>query len=317
MPVIRSPFLKWAGGKRRLVPFIVDALELAPLPSSEKREPAPRNGLIEHRVLKRIIEPFAGSAAVSLALADRFDAIWLNDVNADLMNVYWALQSAPEEYIRTAAELFRPETNDTEMYYRFREKFNELHHGVQRSAFFLYLNRHGYNGLCRYNRSGGFNVPFGRYKRPYFPEEELRAAAEVLSKTKVTCLDFEEVLREAGPGDFVYCDPPYVPLSETASFTDYAAGGFTLEDQRNLAESAAEAARRGAVIAVSNHATDWTQRLYRGATLHFAEVHRSISANGRTRGRVKELLAVYWPDGVKGGMRNGERKSGQPERTGA
>lgn len=317
MPVFRSPFLKWAGGKRRLVPFIVEALGFGPSDAAEKQDAPPRSGSEGRPMGKRIIEPFAGSAAVSLALADRFDALWLNDVNVDLMNVYSALQSGPDEYIRSAGELFRPEANDAETYYRFRDKFNELHHGPERAALFLYLNRHGYNGLCRYNKGGAFNVPFGRYKRPYFPEAELRAAAQVLPKAKLTSLDFEDVMKEAGLGDFVYCDPPYVPLSASASFTDYASGGFTLEDQRRLAEAAAEAAGRGAVVAVSNHATEWTRELYRDADLHYAQVHRSISANGQTRGRVEELLAVFWPVAATAETTNGRRTADHSERAGA
>ena len=154
------------------------------------------------------------------------------------------LRDCPEGYLEEARALFAPETNNPETYYRLHDEFNRTRSPRRRAALFLYLNRHGYNGLCRYNNVGEFNVPFGRYKRPYFPEEELRAAAGVLAKTKLTSLDFEEVLGRAGPGDVVYCNPPYVPLSATASFTDYAAGGFGREEQVRLAAAAADAAAR-------------------------------------------------------------------------
>lgn len=296
---VRSPFLKWAGGKRRLVSFIAGALGLvqetvvmSPLGSSP-------DGMAT-RVGRRLIEPFAGSAAVSLALADLFDSIWLNDVNEDLINVYTVLRDAPEEYIRAAQTLFAPGTNNPDTYYRLRDEFNRTKSPVNRAALFLYLNRHGYNGLCRYNNSGEFNVPFGRYKKPYFPEGELRAAVEILVKTQLTCVDFEEVMQQAGPGDVVYCDPPYVPLSPTASFTDYASEGFDQEDQERLVAAAEAARRRGALVAISNHDTEWTRQLYRDAEVHFKQVRRSISSNGKTRGEVREILAVFWPQNMEG-----------------
>lgn len=295
MSVDRAPFLKWAGGKRRLVPFIAAALGLERFRTTGESLPAPASTGERTKRWRRLIEPFAGSAALGLALAHLFDELWLNDVNADVINVYAVLRDCPEGYLEEARALFAPETNNPETYYRLRDEFNRTRSPRRRAALFLYLNRHGYNGLCRYNNVGEFNVPFGRYKRPYFPEEELRAAAGVLAKTKLTSLDFEEVLGRAGPGDVVYCDPPYVPLSATASFTDYAAGGFGREEQVRLAAAAADAAARGAVVAISNHDTEWTRELYGHAELHFKDVQRSISANGQTRGHVRELLAVYRP----------------------
>lgn len=292
----REPFLKWAGGKRRLVPFIAETLELVTdKTTAELFDSAVANGA-RVKKLKRLIEPFAGSAAFSLALADRFDEIWLNDVNADVINVYATLRRSPAEYVRATRELFRDETNNPDTYYELRDEFNRTASSQRRAVLFLYLNRHGYNGLCRYNNVGRFNVPFGRYKKPYFPEAELRAAARVLVRAKLTTLDFEKVLRQAGPGDLVYCDPPYVPLSRTASFTDYASGGFGPEEQVRLARAAEEAARRGALVAISNHDTEWTRELYIGAELYSVPVRRSISANGQARGEVRELLALYRPE---------------------
>lgn len=278
---VRSPFVKWAGGKRRLLPFIAEHLSLdAPDESA-----------------RRIVEPFAGGAAVSLAFADGFDALWLNDRNADLMAIYRRLQDDPERYIRAAAALFSPATNESDTYYRLREQFNGAACADERATIFLYLNRHGYNGLSRYNRSGGFNVPYGRYKNPYFPEDELRAAAGVMQKTRLTELDFEEVMAACGAGDIVYCDPPYVPLSDTASFTDYAAGGFGLKDQQRLVAAAKAAQGRGALVAISNHDTEVTRGLYDGAECHFQRVRRTISCDGNNRNEVREVLALFRPEG--------------------
>lgn len=242
---------------------------------------------------KRLIEPFAGGAAVSLALADRVESIWLNDVNVDLMNLYKQLKENTENFIREARSLFTPETNDPDTYYRFRAQFNTTRSPLEKAVLFLYLNRHGFNGLCRYNRSGQFNVPFGRYKHPYFPERELGEAATILQKATLTSVDFEQVLVECGESDVVYCDPPYVPLTATASFTDYAAGGFNLADQRRLARAAEAARRRGAVVAISNHDTEFTRRLYQGADCYYRSVRRTISCDGQNRNEVREVLAVF------------------------
>lgn len=299
----RSPFVKWAGGKRRLVPFIAGRLSLAQGDDSSVGSPDGSCGRLEEAAArwprKRLVEPFAGGAAFSLAMADQFESIWLNDVNADLINVYVQLRSEPAKYIRDAATLFTPEMNTAEAYYRLRERFNTTTSSWEKAVVFLYLNRHGYNGLCRYNASGLFNVPYGRYKRPYFPEEELRAAAVVLQKAELTCLDFEEVLAGCGPGDVVYCDPPYVPLSPTASFTDYAAGGFDMADQRRLVRAAEQARRRGALVAISNHDNQVTRELYRHADCHYVHVRRTISCDGNNRNEAAEVLAIFWPSGAE------------------
>lgn len=278
MSRFRAPFVKWAGGKRRLVPFVARHLAL----------PA-----------RRLVEPFAGGAAVSLALADEVDSVWLNDVNEDLMDVYVQLRDAPDEYIEAAGRLFAPETNSEKTYYRLREAFHRAAPGREKAAIFLYLNRHGFNGLCRYNSSGQFNVPYGRYKNPYFPEDELRAAAPVVANAELTRIDFENVLNACGPGDVVYCDPPYVPLSATASFTDYVAGGFTMADQERLVVAAEAARQRGALVAISNHDTEETRRLYRDAQCYYRAVRRTISCDGQNRNEVAEVLAVFAPSEEK------------------
>lgn len=306
MSTVRAPFLKWAGGKRRLVPFIARVLGLAlPAPDAAVEAGSAVSSW------KRLIEPFAGSAALSLALFDAFEAVWLNDVNEDLMNVYRVLQADPEGYILAAKALFHPDTNNAQTYYRWRDEFNRTSSKERRAALFLYLNRHGYNGLCRYNSAGRFNVPFGRYKRPYFPEPELRAAAVAVQRARLTCFDFETVLQDARRGDVVYCDPPYVPLSATASFTDYASGGFDLAQQERLAAAAEAARQRGAVVVISNHDTEWTRALYQAAEIHSLPVHRSISANSQTRGQVPEIVAVYWPDGVAAPLPDKKRSAQQ------
>ncbi len=264
------PFLKWAGGKTR----IVDRIK-AVLPEG-----------------KRLVEPFAGSAALMLN-AD-YQAYVLADVNADLINCYRQLQRGGQVFIELCQTFFTPEANRPEAYYALRERFNGSQDPTERAALFVYLNRHGYNGLCRYNASGRFNVPFGRYTRPYFPEAEMCTFWQRSQRCKFAVADFVTTMDSAIPGDVLYCDPPYVPLSSTANFTSYSADSFNLESQRALAAKAAELAHRGIPVIISNHDTPFTRSIYEDADeLSYFEVQRHISCDGSNRSRAAELLAVF------------------------
>lgn len=264
-----KPFLKWAGGKYRLVERIK-----AKLPSG-----------------KRLLEPFAGSCALSLnTLYDRF---WLNDANPDLFHLYQVLQREGEPFIAYCRSFFTPENNTPERFYELRNRFNQEKDVYVKSALFLYFNRHGYNGLCRYNAAGAFNVPFGRYKKPYFPQEEMAFFHGHFKQASFTCVDFEEMMLSAVKGDVIYCDPPYVPLNETSNFTEYSSGGFSRKDQLRLAETAAKMARKGITTVISNHYNDFTAEAYRGAKLETFPVQRFISCDGNNRNSVMEVLAVF------------------------
>lgn len=266
-----KPFLKWAGGKYRLVDRI-----RTHLPAGD-----------------RLVEPFAGSAAVFLNTA--YPHALLADVNADLIALYRMVQHHGPAFIEAARTLFTPLNNCPERYYAFRDQFNSTADPWTKALLFLYLNRHGYNGLCRYNAAGGFNVPFGRYTRPYFPAAELRAFHERSQGVVFECADFRTVLSGVHTGDVVYCDPPYVPLTATANFSDYAAGGFGARDQEDLARWAADLCARGVPVVISNHDTPITVTLYRHAQVERFGVQRFISCNGRRRQVAAELLAVFAP----------------------
>jgi DNA adenine methylase len=267
------PFLKWAGAKTKLVGAIRDS---APLKS------------------RRLIEPFVGSGAVALNLA--CEANLLADSNRDLIDVYSALQREGEQFITDCEELFTPENNCASAYYALRSEFNATADRRRKACLFIYLNRHGYNGLCRYNTRGGFNVPFGRYVRPRLPRAALLGFHTVLRNCVLLCADFRSVLAEAGEDDLVYCDPPYVPASATANFTAYAKGGFGTRDQIELAAHCRAAAERGAHVLISNHDTPETRELYASADeCHALLVPRRISCHAATRTRARELLVVYRP----------------------
>ncbi|WP_394172107.1 Dam family site-specific DNA-(adenine-N6)-methyltransferase [Thalassotalea litorea] len=266
-------FLKWAGGKYTLSDTISKML--------------PKGG--------RLIEPFAGAASVYLNT--RYSQYLLNDINRDLINLYKVLQNNSEQFIIDAKALFTPEQNLAEQYYLHRKAFNETDDPYLRSLLFLYMNRHGYNGLCRYNSKGGYNVPFGKYKRPYFPQDELTAFAQKAKVTEFVCENYRDTFARAEDGDVIYCDPPYVPLSKTASFTSYAGNGFGLDEQADLANAAEEITQEKRVtVLISNHDTIWTRKIYEHADkIKAIKVARTISQKGSKRNKVGELLALYKP----------------------
>lgn len=263
-------FLKWAGGKFSLVEDIQRHL-----PEAEE-----------------LVEPFVGAG--SIFLNTDFEHYVLADINPDLINLYDLLKNEPERYITEAKRWFTPEYNRKEAYLDVRKTFNESDDTFYRSLAFLYMNRFGFNGLCRYNKKGGFNVPFGSYKKPYFPENELVFFAEKAKRATFVCTGYEESFALAKANSVVYCDPPYAPLSNTANFTSYAANGFTLDDQAKLAVIAERTAfDRGIPVLISNHDTMLTRRLYTGAQLNVVKVKRTISRNGAGRNKVDELLALF------------------------
>ncbi|MFB4411831.1 adenine-specific DNA-methyltransferase [Pantoea sp. ANP04] len=264
-------FLKWAGGKFPLVEEI-------------------------HRHLPQgdcLVEPFVGAGSVFLNT--EFDRYHLADINSDLINLYNIVKTRTADFIRDAQLLFTPEGNNEVCYYQRRTEFNTSTDAYQRALLFLYLNRHCYNGLCRYNLRGEFNVPFGRYRKPYFPEAELLWFAERAQKATFVCESYDVTLTNAGKGSVVYCDPPYAPLSATANFTAYHTNSFSLREQENLAALAAQLAssENRIPVLISNHDTALTRLWYQDAVLHVVKARRSISRSITGRTKVDELLALY------------------------
>lgn len=271
----QRPFLKWAGGKYSL------------LPELDRLIPAG----------KRLIEPFVGGGSVFLN-SDKHERFLLADVNADLINLYQMLAVVPDSVIYEAMKAFR-HLNDAENYTEIREAFNAQRlDAVERAAAFLYLNRHCFNGLIRYNLDGFFSVGFGKYKAPYFPEEEIKAFKRKAHACVFMNAGFRRTLALAGDGDVVYCDPPYEPLPGTAGFTNYAAGGFSWDSQVELAESCVAAHQRGAKVVISNSTAPRVIELYEqhGFTLHRVSARRAISSKGSTRETASDVVATL---GVK------------------
>ncbi|HDL6906017.1 TPA: DNA adenine methylase [Yersinia enterocolitica] len=260
--------LKWAGSKGRIMPTL--------------RQHLPAG--------KRLVEPFAGSCSVMLNTD--YDEYLIADVNSDLINFYQQLQKDCENIIDLARELFKFDNSEAN-YYLNRQYFNERELSNEyRAAMFLYLNRHCHGGICRYNQKGEFNVPYGKYKAPYFPETEIRYFAEKAQKATFVCCDFSEALKTAAQGDVVYCDPPYIPTSATADFTHYHTGGFNLDDQHQLAEMLAWVADRGCYVIASNSDTPIARDLYSRFDIHGITAPRSASCKSDGRKAVGEIIAI-------------------------
>lgn len=265
-----KPFLKWAGNKYQIVERIK-----AILPAG-----------------KRLIEPFVGSGA--LFLNTDYPEYLLADANPDLINLYCHLQQGGQDFIESCRLYFTPQNNTADRFYELRECFNRTTTATEKAVLFVYLNKHCYNGLCRYNSKGGYNVPFGKYAKPYFPAEEMIYFWQRSQQAKFRVSGFVETMKLASEGDVLYCDPPYVPLSATANFTSYSADPFGEAQQLKLAAMAEELAGRNIPVVISNHDNEFTRQAYRHASqAHYLSVQRYISCDGANRNKVDEVLAIY------------------------
>lgn len=265
------PFLKWAGNKYRIIRHLISLL-----PPGD-----------------RLIEPFVGSGAVFLNT--NYPRYLLAETNLDLINLYKILKQDSENFIRYAKGFFTQTTNHKSQYYRYRTLYNSTNDKRLKSALLLYFNKHGYNGLCRHNKQGKFNVPYGYYKKPYFPVEQMKFFHAKAKHAQFRHCDFLVTLKQAKRGDVIYCDPPYVPWSSTANFTNYSGFGFSDHQQKLLAAQAEILANKGIPVIISNHDTAFTRQIYRHANLHTIQVKRLISCKVNERKKVAELIAVFSP----------------------
>jgi len=273
------PFVKWAGGKNQLIPQIIRLM-----PSR----------------FARYFEPFLGGGAVFFHTASYNRKAFLSDINVDLINAYKIIRNNVEELI-TALKYHQDEYTKSpkSYYYRLRDKTKGLNK-IENAARFITLNKTCYNGLYRVNKKGLFNVPIGRYKNPLICDPvNLRKMSIVLSQSAsyLGVIDYKKILVEkADKDDFVYLDPPFHPISNTANFTSYTNNGFTLEDQKELATIFKELTRRGCKLLLSNSNTEEIRRLYSDFS-HLTElalVNRSINAVGSKRvGHVELLIRNY------------------------
>ncbi|AKL09243.1 TPA: Dam family site-specific DNA-(adenine-N6)-methyltransferase [Klebsiella oxytoca] len=287
--MIRSP-IKWAGGKTRVMPELLKHLPKADC----------------------LIEPFVGSGTVFMNT--EFRRYVLCDSNRALIHFFSVLTRFTDELIDVARSFFT-DGNFSEDYYACRDGFNFISKNqvigharkIQWAAMFLYLNRHGFNGLYRVNQKGEFNVPFGKFAAPYFPEKEMRLFAEKANDTKAIFLhaDFRHSIPDViqlAYDAVIYCDPPYIPASKTANFTAYGKP-FTPDDHRALVATLLEVNRQhGTRSVISNSDTPETREIYSAFKLHALSVRRSVSAKSRDMaGEVIGVLRVCDCCGRSGG----------------
>jgi len=268
------PFLKWAGGKTQLLPKI--------LPYVPEK-------------IGTYYEPFIGAGALFWKLAEegRFERAVINDFNWELANVYRVVRDFPDELI---GELRKMPPIEKTWYLAVRD-WNPREVGpVIAAARTIWLNKTGFNGLYRVSKkTGAFNVPFGQWKKPpkVFDPDHLHACSEALNKfTVIRQGDFTDAVMDAGPGDFVYFDPPYLPLSPTSNFRSYTVGGFTLNDQHRLGACFRDLADGGIEVLASNSDTEMTRSIYEDFNVVSVPARRSINRDGESRGSVNEILVT-------------------------
>ena len=269
------PFLKWAGGKRQLLPELLT------------RRP---------ETVRRYFEPFVGGAALFFELAPASSC--LSDVNGELVDCYLAIR----DHVDAVIAALKQHRYDKDYFYQIRSLVPSTLTLPERAARTIFLNRTGFNGLYRVNNRGQFNVPFGRYTNPTICDtRNLRACSLVLKSAHLAVEDFEQAVSGAGRGDFVYFDPPYVPVSHTSHFTSYTPGGFGWDEQRRLASVFAKLAARGVQVMLSNSDVPAVRQLYAGFRIDAVQARRNISCKGRRRGQVGEVVVCSYPPGGAGG----------------
>jgi len=261
LPTKPKPFVKWAGGKRQLVDIL-----LSNVPPS----------------FNRYFEPFVGGGALLFELQPQKAVI--SDINEELINAYKVIKDNVEELINS----LKKHKNTKEYYYAIRAINPKTLTPVERASRFIYLNKTCFNGLYRENSKGQFNVPFGKYKNPKIcNEENLRAVSEFLNKIEITILncDYKITCEMAKSGDFVYLDPPYYPISKTASFTKYNKNGFSEEDQIELSEIFKDLDRKGCYVMLSNSNTEFIKKLYANYRIQEIKANRFINCKANRRGK--------------------------------
>lgn len=265
-----KPFVKWAGGKRQLLPEI------------KKYIP---------QQFDTYYEPFVGGGAVLFDLQPAKFVI--NDINSEIVNVYKTIKSDAEKLIKK----LKTYKNESEFYYELRsldrsEGFEKMSN-VERAARIIYLNKTCFNGLFRVNRKGQFNVPFGKYKNPNIVNEEtLRAVFQYFNEAdgQILNTDFESALKDANADSFVYIDPPYDPLSYSSSFTGYSLNGFGRNEQERLKEVCDDLNAKNCKFLLSNSATDFIKDIYKDYTIEIVKAGRNINSVGSKRGKIDEVL---------------------------
>jgi DNA adenine methylase len=267
-----NPFLKWPGGKRQLLRELI------------KRLPKEYN---------RFFEPFVGGGALFFKVKPEYG--YVSDINPDLINLYEVVQNNVQELI----ENLKKHKNNEKYFYELRsaDRTEEYRYWtkVEKASRLIYMNKTCFNGLYRMNSDGHFNVPFGFYKNPnILDEDNLIACSTLLRKTEIALASFEAVEKKARKGDFVYFDPPYVPLNKTSSFTKYYKDDFDLDAQFALRELCDRLTKRGVHFMLSNSYTETVKDLYKSYNVKIVKANRAINCKADGRGKINELIVTNY-----------------------
>jgi DNA adenine methylase len=273
---IAKPFLKWAGGKRGLISQLFE------------RFPAKFNNYHE---------PFLGGGAVFFELYSRGmlndKKVYLSDINAELINAYQVVKNHPKDLIKNL-QIYK-KNHSKEFYYQIREldrldNFKTLSE-LERATRFIYLNKTCFNGLYRVNKKGYFNTPIGSYKNPNIADEEtILNASEALQNAIISNNSFDKTTQNANSNDFVYLDPPYYPLTKTASFTAYDENAFLDEKQKQLFSVFKKLNDKNCVVLKSNSNADFIKTMYKKYTIDFVNANRFINSKSSGRNKIQEIL---------------------------
>jgi DNA adenine methylase len=265
---IPRPFVKWVGGKTQILDELKESI---------------------HEFDGRYLEPFVGGGALFFELG--FSKATISDTNRELINCYVVVRDQVEVLI----EKLKEHIYNKEYYYEVRALDPDNLDSVSRAARMIFLNKAGYNGLYRVNSKGKFNVPFGRYKNPTICDQDnLRGCSAALNNIDVACASFDSVLDTAKKGDFVYFDPPYVPVSETAYFTSYQKNGFSEGDQKRLVGVFDELSRHRIPAMLSNSDVPWIHEHYKKHNIRVIKARRSVNSNANRRGLVGEVIVTNY-----------------------
>ncbi len=273
-----KPFLKWVGGKRQLL----EQFRLTKLYPPEFFDPT-RNSYFE---------PFVGGGAVFFDLLP--ERGYLSDLNRELVITYNVIKNNVDELIRSLKE----HKNDKEYFLKVRSQDTNKLSDIAIASRFIYLNRTCFNGLYRVNSQGKFNVPFGKYSNPQICDEQnLRNVSNALSGVEIKHQDYKEVLKKAKKGDYIYFDPPYYPVSKTASFTSYTSESFLDKEQIELRDVFVELHNRGCFVMLSNSDTPFINKIYSGINgVRITKVYagRAINSKGSGGGKITEVLVTNY-----------------------
>ncbi len=265
--------VKWAGGKKQL------------LKQFQKFFP---------RKIENYYEPFVGGGAVLFYILQTYNPkkVLISDTNEELMNCYEVIKNNVEELILSLKE--HKQAHNTEYYYKIRDLNPKELNKIERASRTIYLNKTCFNGLYRVNSKGGFNVPIGSYVNPsIYNETELRRLSQLLKNVEIKNMSFEKVLEYAKKKDFIYFDPPYMPLKKE-SFTTYTKDNFLEDEQKQLAQVFKKLHKKGCNVMLSNSDTEFIKNLYNEHNIEIVRANRMINSNGNDRGKINEIVVTNY-----------------------